>query len=342
MARTIAEIQQEILKQKDKVAELSTLQVLTTNEKQALNDTLNSNSKTAIWRLWVYIVASAIWMHEKIVERNALLSRPHTLSWYREHALNYLFGIDLVWKDGFFVFDTEGLSNEDIENLKIVRYCAISERLFSDIDNSTGGTTQDVEQLIQEYYYNQVGIVTMKVAKQVNGLPTALSTAEKRIFQAYMNQIKDAGTQIRVVSTTGDKIRIQLEVYVDPLVIYTEGENEGKLINDLSRKPVEETVKNYIENLEFNGALVPTFLIDRIQEQQGVNLPILRLILVGRYNEPIEYGEEIFNDADTQKEAAFYVPASGYFNTDFESEETAGIFVKYYPYNLQTDPSFNL
>lgn len=342
MARTIAEIQQEILEQKDKVAQLSALQVLTTNEKQTLNDTLTSTSKTSIWRLWVYIVAAAIWMHEKIVERNALLSRPHTLSWYREQALNYLFGIDLVWKEGFFVFDTEGLSNQEIENLKLIRYCSISERLFSDIDNSTGGTTQNVEQLIQEYYYNQVGIVTMKVAKEVNGLPQALSTNEKRIFQAYMNQIKDAGTQIRVVSTTGDKIRIELEAYVDPLVIYTEGENAGKLIKDLSRKPVEETVKHYIENLEFNGAFVPTFLLDRIQEQEGVNLPILRTILVARYSEPIEYGSDVFNDADTQRDAAFFVPTSGYFNTDFETEDATGIVVKYFPYNLQTDPSFNL
>ncbi|AXT59698.1 hypothetical protein D1816_04775 [Aquimarina sp. AD10] len=358
MARTIAEIQQEILDQKAKEQQFDALQILTPNEKQTLESELTSTSKTSIWRLWVYIVATAIWMHEKIVERNALLSRPHTLSWYREQAFDYIKGAPLVWKDGFFQFDTTQIPS--IEEAKIIKHCAISERLFSDVFPNDGeqngidaNPTQNVESLIREYYYNQVGIVTMKVAKRVDDLPKPLNTEERRVFQAYMNQIKDAGTQIRVVSTTGDKIQIQFEVYVDPLVMYTEGENKGRLIKDLSRKPVEETIKAYIETLEFNGAFVPIFLIDQVQKQEGVRLPILRKIKIAPYNRDInsDFSVDVYDDTDSVKETAFFVPTSGYFNTDFSNNQSnddsdtivdEGIYVSYFPYNLQTDPSFNL
>jgi len=113
MARTIAEIQEQILDERDKVEQFNALQVLTTDEKrdQTISEQLTSTSKASIWRLWVYIVATAIWLHEKVVERNALISRPHTLAWYREQALNYVAGADLIWKDGYFQFDLSGIGN---------------------------------------------------------------------------------------------------------------------------------------------------------------------------------------------------------------------------------------
>ena len=55
MARTVSEIQEEILRQK--------------NQEPSLN-TLNSNSKVAIWRLWAYITAFVIWTLEKIFDEH--------------------------------------------------------------------------------------------------------------------------------------------------------------------------------------------------------------------------------------------------------------------------------
>lgn len=55
MARTIQQIQQEILTAKAKEPALSEL---------------NSTSKTAIWRLWTYITAFAIWTLEKIFDQH--------------------------------------------------------------------------------------------------------------------------------------------------------------------------------------------------------------------------------------------------------------------------------
>ena len=64
MARNLNDIQQSILDKKTETTTLSTLEVLTTNEKNSLSG-LTSTSKVAIWRLWVYIVAFAIWTLEK-------------------------------------------------------------------------------------------------------------------------------------------------------------------------------------------------------------------------------------------------------------------------------------
>ncbi len=325
MARTIAEIQQVIFTEKEKYFEL---------------DALNSTSKSAIWRLWVFVVSTAIWLHENIVERNALLSRPHTLNWYREQAFSYIPGADLIWEDGYFRFNTDGIA--DVEAAKLIKYCAISERLFSDVFSGDDDVTQNTEELIKEYYYNQVGIVTIKVAKEVGGVPSQLTTGEKLPFIAFMNEIKDAGTQLRIISTAGDKIRIVMEVYVDPLVIYTDGVNAGALISNSSIKPVEDIIRDYLRNLEFNGAFVPTFLIDRVQNVEGVQLPILRQVKIAAFNQDFSTGNTVYDDTDMRKETSFFVPTSGYFNTNFDTSNDEGIYVTYYPYNLQTDPSFNL
>ncbi|CAL2093581.1 conserved hypothetical protein [Tenacibaculum sp. 190524A05c] len=318
MARTIAEIQQEILNEKEKYTELSEL---------------TSTSKSAIWRLWIYIVSTAIWMHEKIVERNALLSRPHTLLWYREQALNFLIGEDLIWKDGYFQYPE--LSPEKVKEKKIITHCAISERLFEEINDDSD--TKQLSEIISDYYYNQVGILTLKVAKEVNGRKEKLELYEKRAFRAYMNQIKDAGTQIRVLSNKGNEIEIELEVYVNPLTFYTGDENEidrlnaGKLLSNLSIEPVRDAIKEYITTLEFNGAFVPTYLIDKIQQIPGVHLPILQKITVDGSDKPV------YDQLDSEKDLPFFVPRSGYFNIDDDNFK-----IVYKPYNLQTDPNFNI
>lgn len=86
MARSIQDIQQEIYQAKE-------------NE-PALNE-LNSTSKTAIWRLMIYIVSVAIWsleklfdLHKKEVDERLSELKPHTARWYRNKALAFQYGFD--------------------------------------------------------------------------------------------------------------------------------------------------------------------------------------------------------------------------------------------------------
>ena len=88
MARTIQEIQQIIYNAKER--------------EDALNG-LNSNSRVAIWRLWVYIISVAIWSLEKLfdlhrtdIDKRLTELKPHTARWYRSKALAFQYGFDLL------------------------------------------------------------------------------------------------------------------------------------------------------------------------------------------------------------------------------------------------------
>ncbi|WP_299212746.1 hypothetical protein [uncultured Dokdonia sp.] len=322
MSRTIAEIQTEILDEK---------------ERQSVLAGLTNESKTAIWRVWTYIVASAIWIHEQIVERNARISRPHTLDWYRSQALDFIDGRDLIFRDGFFEFDTVGLSESEIEDLKIVKHCAVSEIDLETIINPEGDLTLNTEinqnsnsvQLLSDYFHNQVGVVFMKVAKnegENNIVP--LNADEQARLREFIRRIKDAGNQIQISSIPGDKLKLDLRVYVDPLLIYVNPNDpndpdNGILVSDGTLKPVEKSIKEYLKNIEFNGALVKTFLIDAIQGTQGVNIPILDKMFAG--------GRAVLLSNENLINNEFYIPNAGYFNL---SEDVLELSISYFPYTF--------
>lgn len=299
MARTIAEIQNEILDEKNRVSSL-----------HGLTTTNDNTSKTSIWKLWTHIVATAIWIHEKIVERNALISRPHTLNWYQEQALKYIHGKTLTWKDGSYQFDIPADATEsDIESAKIIKHCAVSE---VDLGTLLGDTSVEILGN-SSYLYNNLGVVHMKVANNIGENIKSISTDELNNFREYIARIKDAGNQVIVDSLPGDELKLQLKVYVDPLLIDIENAIEkGKLIGT-EIKPVEETIKNYLKNLEFNGAFVKTFLVDAVQKAVGVKIPILEKTFTKPYSEtenPLNPSPAIVVDGE------YTIPKAGYFDLE--------------------------
>lgn len=335
MARTIAEIQNEILNEKDNQSALKGL---------------TSSSKTSIWRLWVNIVATAIWVHEKIVEKNALVSRPHTLNWYREQALNYIHGAELEWKDGSYQFDTTGfIDDKEIEKAKIIKYCAVSE-----VDLETVlKPNKDVDEIFSDYFRNKVGVVFIKVATENNGKISRIDVPnELYAFKEYIAKIKDAGNQVHIISSPGDILELNLTVYVDPMTILIDpkdievyknlvknpdsnvnhnfNKDNGSLILDTSTKPVEEAIKNHLKNIEFNGAFVKTFLVDAIQKAQGVKIPILTKVKTGWATNPSDKPLELKDEDVITIE--YFVPQAGYFDLD-----QLKINVNYIPYNFYRD-----
>ncbi|MFK7000199.1 hypothetical protein [Flavobacterium oreochromis] len=310
MARTIAEIQNEILEQKKDTISLNKL---------------NNESKTSIWKLWINIVATAIWIHEKIVERNALISRPHTLNWYREQALNYIHGQNLIWKDGSYQFETNPDSlKSDIELQKIIKHCAVSEveleALIGKNNTQLFGNSS--------HLYNNIGVVHMKVATDMGENIKPISNDQLSNLKEYISRIKDAGNQIIIESLPGDILSLTLDVYVDPLVINVSDEDKiqndntttentpkdpkiGTLINS-NKKPVEDAIRNYLKNLDFNGAFVKTFLIDAIQKAEGVKIPIL-IEASSKVNKTVNTSE---NDSFKIIKEDFVIPKAGYFDLE--------------------------
>ncbi len=195
------------------------------------------------------IVSFAIWTHEKIVSKNAENSRPHTIRWYREQCMNFLDGLPLVWKDGQFQYDLTNVTDAAVR--QIIDRCAILE--------------------------SQNGELVIKVATDTAGVLQPLTAPQLVRFKAYLQQIKDAGNRLRFINQTPDLLKINLTVYVDPLIIDLQ---TGQLLAPPSGAgglvfPVKKAIDKYLANLEFNGAFVREFFRDELQRAEGVKLPII-------------------------------------------------------------------
>ncbi|MCV9926349.1 hypothetical protein OIU83_01695 [Flavobacterium sp. LS1R49] len=342
MARTIAEIQNEIVIEKGKQSSL---------------DGLTNKSKTSIWNLWVNIVATAIWVHEKIVEKNALISRPHTLNWYREQALNFHYGspldpdssngMVLVWKDGSYQFDTTDLSEDQIEQSKIIKHCAVSEIDLETVLNPK----KEIKEIFSDYFHNKVGVVFIKVATVKGDKISRIDVPNELFaFKEYIAKIKDAGNQVYITSDQGDILKLSLNVYIDPLSIYINPKDieyyqlrslgkdftqedsldpqNGSLILNNEVFPVLDAVKDHLKNIEFNGAFVKTYLVDAIQKAQGVKIPILTKVETAWATNPSDQPEDPIDVTKIE----YFIPNAGYFDMD-----TLTVEVNYIPYTFYRD-----
>lgn len=230
MARTLEDIEVQIY---DRLASIPILGGL-----------LIDMSKSSVFGTWINTVAFAIWSHEQIVEANAENSRPHTLRWYQEQAYDFRDGLELLWIDGQFQYDTEGV--DDLEERQIIDRCAVLE--------STDGE------------------LIIKIATELNDIVQPITDDQLLRFTSYMNQIKDAGNRLVIINRPPDQLKITLKVYVDEQIINL---SDGVLLSNPTPdvKPVEDAVYEHLRNLEFNGALVKEFLRDTIQKAKGVKLP---------------------------------------------------------------------
>lgn len=269
MARTIQEIQTLILQAKA--------------QEPALNE-LNSTSKVAIWRLWVYIIAVAIWGLEKLfdqhrvdIDKRLAELKPHTARWYRSKALAFQYGFDLLPDSD--KFNNQGHTEEAIEASKIVKYSAVIES-------------------------KNEGRLIVKIAGEQGDTLQPITDAQKQAFEAYLQEIKDAGVRLSVVNYQPDILHLQMKIVYDPLVLDSNGQS---IIH--ATKPVETAIKDYLKRLPFNGELVLAHLIDALQQAEGVKIPHLVLAQSKNITSGGSYGA--FETIEISK-----IPTAGYFTID--------------------------
>ena len=269
MARSIQEIQTLILQAKA--------------QEPALNE-LNSTSKVAIWRLWVYIIAVAIWSLEKIfdlhradIDKRLAELKPHTARWYRSKALAFQYGFDLLPDSD--KFNNMGHTEEQIEASKIVKYSAVVES-------------------------PNEGRLIVKIAGEQGEQLQPITDAQKQAFEAYLQEIKDAGVRLSVVNYKPDILHLRMKIVYDPLMLDSNGQSITNAF-----KPVERAIKDYLKNLPFNGELVLAHLIDALQHEEGVKIPHLVLAQSKNINSGGEYGA--FETIEISK-----IPTAGYFTID--------------------------
>ena len=220
MARSIADIKAAIVAQK--------------NAESALSD-LNSNSQSAIWNLWAFIVATAINLHEQLidllviqVETIAASAIVGTPKWLKDRCLKFQFG-DVVQVNPDF---------------------------------SVGYPTVDpTKYIITQASVKQGGnrIVTIKVAKGVSPTFSALSAVELAAFTSYIDKIKFAGTQTVAISLPSDKLKIVADIYYD-----------GQYVQTTVKANVITAINTYLQNIPFDGVITLNGLIDAMQGVAGV------------------------------------------------------------------------
>lgn len=202
-------------------------------------------SKVSIENILIFIVAAAIWTHEKLfdthkaeVEDIIARMKPHTLRWYVDKVKLYRHGQPLI--DGTDQYDDTGLTDEDIAARQVVHFAAATEAAAT---------------------------VYIKVATSENNAKQPLSQDQLDGLKAYIHEVKDAGVRVQVINEAACKLRLDIIVYYDPMVMNAQG------VDGNGHYPVNEAVKSYIENLPFNGEYSNMALTDTLQKVEGVVIP---------------------------------------------------------------------
>lgn len=270
MTHRINEIQQSILDKKATISELSALEVLTTQE-QSLQE-INSNSKVAVWRLWVWVMSFAIFSLERLmaifqedVEKRIAATRIHTQKWYRDKALAFLYGVPLVADTD--IFDLTGLDEQAIKSAKIVANAA-SIRIVE----------------------NGYGTLRIKAVGSLNGEYVPLLPVQIWALSVYFNQyVADAGTLVLVTSGEADLLKLKLDIYFDPLQLSP----TGTRLNNTNDNPVLEAIHEFLQSINFeNGTFITSYLTAHIQSVPGVSIAV---VLEARS----KFGSYDYEDAST-------------------------------------------
>ncbi|PWA05478.1 nucleotidyltransferase [Flavobacterium laiguense] len=266
MARTINEIQNGML------------MAIASNEVLALQ--LTSTSKAAIFRLFVFIVASAIWLlemlfdnHNKEVQDIIKRDKAHRPSWYKTKALSFQYGFALISDTD--EYNNTGHTEEEILNSKVIKYAAVT---------SSGGQ------------------LSIKIATETAGILSPIAPEVKSAFEAYILEIADCGVKYLVVNHLPDILLLNLKIFINPLVLDSTGMS---ILN--GNYPVQDAINEYMKELPFDGELVLAHLIDKLQKAEGVVIPHL----INAESQSIDINTNVYNDA--QPINVKTIPESGYF-----------------------------
>jgi len=174
MARTIDQIQQEIIAQKEATPELSGL----------------SGSRRAMWRLWTRVIATIQATAEQLadvfksdIEKQLAKGAPSTPLWIQDQVFKFQY--DAI-NPQVLVMDNFAPSYATVdETLKIVTRCSVK----ADFSN----------------------VVNVKVAK--SDIPEPLDNSEKSALQDYVTMIGTAGINYLVSSSESDKLYVEADIY---------------------------------------------------------------------------------------------------------------------------------
>lgn len=228
--RTIQQIYDQIITEKQSLSTLSGLLPASTNY-SGLLAAINSGSKVAEWRLWVYVIAVACWVQELLwdghkaeVAATVEKGRFGTLAWYIDEAKRFQLGDTYTMVNYYPAYDPVDPSKQ------IITQASASE---------------------------SQGFVFVKVAK---GKPLApLTSTELAQFTEFMRVSKPAGVLVQCSSLAADILRIFGTIYYDPIL------DPVVVVQN-----AETAIEAYLAALPFDGRLYLSAMADVVQAVPGV------------------------------------------------------------------------
>ncbi len=162
---------------------------------------------------------------------------PHTLAWYRTKVLLFQYGFDLLPDSD--QFNNGNATDEAVQESRIIKQCSVSE--------------------------SDDGRLVIKVAKEADNEFEALEPQELNNLSTYLQDVKDAGIRLTVISSLPDKLKLGIIIRYNPLLLDKNG-----ICLRTGVKPVDDAIKSYLKKLPFDGELSLMKLIDEIQKVDGV------------------------------------------------------------------------
>ena len=214
--------------------------ILDLKNKNTVLSEVNSASKTSLWRQFLEVVSTAYWafvnvrdLHDKETDFLIQEQKVPNQRWYRNKALSFQYGFDVendtdIFKPTIQVNgeDVEA-TEEQIEASKVIKYCAVDRKVIA----------------------NRASLI-IKIAGEENGEIVQTSDEEKEALKKWfeVDGAAAAGDVITYINYKGDILSFSVDVYVNPLVLMSDGRHKINL-----NYPVEDAIKTYLKNLPFNG-----------------------------------------------------------------------------------------
>lgn len=265
-----------------------------TRDKYLESTEVTNDSKMSILNAITWTTSACIWVFENIMDtfkvdmaRELQYRVNGTPAYYASALLKYQSGDKLVINDEGTQFSYANID----ETKRVVTKVSYSEY------QSDG-------------FYDK--ILLLKVATGEAGNFTRIDDNEMLSVRSYVDQIKFAGTSVNVVSRNGDVLIPKVTVYYD-----------GAISKDEVYTNIENSLNNFIANIEFDGNIYVQKVIDAIQQAEHVtdvyidNSSDFQGIFVAQYNDdnlliPTEHDEEGNVISYEKKIDRMFVPNSGF------------------------------
>lgn len=235
---------------------------------------LSHFSKISVESVLFYVFAVAAWVLENLFathakEVEAIIDEriPHRPKWYRDKVLGFM--KDKVLIPETDKYDTTAMNDDEITAAKVIKHAVA-------IENA------------------DASILTVKVAGEISGIRQPLDGETERQLSAYIAEVKDAGVRIDLVNIEPDGFTCEVDIYYNAMLL------EGNI-----RANCEAAVKEYIENLPFNGEYSNMALVDCLQVIEGVKIVEFKAAT-----------SKAAGENTTSKVDARYTPAAGYFRIE--------------------------